>query len=148
MKIETFGFDDFDKTLTQMGEDFGYTDVNKKTLIPALKAAMMVALPTAISLARQDTGKMKESIKVEARRPTDKDQESKYVYSYDAAIAILSVRQSKVSLGEEFGTANKAAHPFIRPALESNKASILNTLNEQLKLKIDKYQARKSKDTL
>jgi HK97 gp10 family phage protein len=148
MKIETFGFDDFDKTLTQMGEDFGYTDVNKKTLIPALKAAMMVALPTAISLARQDTGKMKESIRVDARRPTDRDQESKYVYSYDAAIAILSVRQSKVSIGEEFGTAEKAAHPFIRPALKSNESGILNTLNEQLKLKIDKYQARKSKDRL
>lgn len=148
MKIETFGFDDFDKTLTQMGEDFGYTDVNKKTLIPALKAAMMVALPTAKSLARQDTGTMKESIRVDARRPTDKDQESKYVYSYDAAIAILSVRQSKVSLSEEFGTSEKPAHPFIRPALQSNKANILNTLNEQLKLKIDRYKARKSKDKL
>jgi len=148
MKIETFGFDDFDKTLTQMGEDFGYTDVNKKTLIPALKAAMMVALPTAKSLARENTGTMKQSIRVDARRPTDRDQESKYVYSYDAAIAILSVRQSKVSLSEEFGTAEKAAHPFIRPALQSNEANILNTLNQQLKTKIDKYQARKSKDRL
>jgi HK97 gp10 family phage protein len=148
MRIETYGFDDFDKTLTQMGEEFGYTDVNKKVLVPALKAAMMTALPTAISLARQDTGKMKSTIKVEARRPTDSDQKSKYVYSYDAAIAILSVRQSKVSLSEEFGTADKSAHPFIRPALESNQINILNTLNEQLKLKIDKYQAKKSKDRL
>jgi HK97 gp10 family phage protein len=148
VKIETYGFDDFDKTLTQMGEEFGYTDVNKKVLVPALKAAMMVALPTAKALARVDTGKMKETIRVDARRPTDKDQESKYVYSYDAAIAILSVRQSKVSLSEEFGTADKSAHPFIRPALESNKANILNALNQQLKTKIDKYQARKSKDRL
>ena len=148
MKIETFGFDDFDKTLTQMGEEFGYTDVNKKVLVPALRAAMMVALPTAKSLARENTGTMKQSIRVDARRPTDRDQESKYVYSYDAAIAILSVRQSKVSLSEEFGTAEKAAHPFIRPALQSNEANILNTLNQQLKTKIDKYQARKSKDRL
>lgn len=148
MKIETFGFDDFDKTLTQMGEEFGYTDVNKKVLVPALRAAMMVALPTAKSLAREDTGEMKQSIKVEARRPTDRDKESKYVYSYDAAIAILSVKQSKVSLGEEFGTSEKPAHSFIRPAVESNKPSILNTLNEQLKLKIDKYRAKNSKDKL
>ena len=148
MKIETFGFDDFDNTLTQMGEEFGYTDVNKKVLIPALKAAMMVALPTAKSLAREDTGEMKQSIRVDARRPNDKDQESKYVYSYDAAIAILSVKKSRVSLSEEFGTAEKAAHPFIRPALQSNQDNILNTLNQQLKAKIDKYQARKSKDRL
>jgi HK97 gp10 family phage protein len=148
MKIETFGFDDFDKTLTKMGEEFGYTDVNKKVLVPALKAAMMIALPTAKSLAREDTGEMKQSIRVDARRPTDKDQDSKYVYSYDAAIAILSVKKSRVSLGEEFGTEKKAAHPFIRPALESNQANILNTLNAQLKAKIDKYQTRKSKDRL
>jgi HK97 gp10 family phage protein len=109
---------------------------------------MMVALPTAKALARVDTGKMKETIRVDARRPTDRDQESKYVYSYDAAIAILSVKQSKVSIGEEFGTADKAAHPFIRPALKANESAILNTLNQQLKLKIDKYQARKSKDRL
>jgi HK97 gp10 family phage protein len=148
MRIKTFGFDDFDATLTQMGEEFGYTDVNKKVLVPALKAAMMAALPAAKSLAREDTGEMKNSIKVDARRPTDRDQQSKYVYPSDAAIAILSVKQSKVSLGEEFGTVDKAAHPFIRPALESNKTNILNTLNQQLKAKIDKYQARKSKDTL
>ncbi len=148
MKIETFGFDDFDNTLTQMGEEFGYTDVNKKVLIPALKAAMMVALPTAKSLAREDTGEMKQSIRVDARRPTDKDQDSKYVYSYDAAIAILSVKKSRVSLSEEFGTAEKAGHPFIRPALQSNQTNILNTLNEKLKANIEKYQAKKSKDRL
>lgn len=146
MKIETFGFDDFDLTLKTMGEEFGYTDVNKKVLVPALKAAMMTALPTAKSLARRKTGTMQESIKVEARRPTDRDQQSKYVYSYDAAIAILSVKQSKVSLGEEFGTADKAGNPFIRPAIESNENSILSSLEKQLKLKIDRYQARKSKD--
>jgi HK97 gp10 family phage protein len=148
MKIETFGFDDFDKTLTQMGEEFGYTDVNKKVLVPALRAAMASTLPTAKSLARKNTGKMRDSIRIDARRPTDRDKRSKYVYESDAAIAMISVNQSNVSWGEEFGTAKKSARPFIRPALESNQTNILNTLNQQLKAKIDKYQARKSKDRL
>jgi HK97 gp10 family phage protein len=148
MKIETFGFDDFDATLKQMGEEFGYTDVNKKILIPALKKAMASTLPTAKSLARVNTGKMRDNIRIDARRPTDGDKKSKYVYDSDAAIAIISVNQSNVSWGEEFGTAKKAGRPFIRPALESNENNIISTLGQELKIRIDKYQAKKSKDKL
>jgi HK97 gp10 family phage protein len=147
MSIETFGFEDFDAILTQMGQEFGYTDVNKKVLIPALRNAMKVTVPAAKALARTNTGRMRESIMVEARRPTDRDKRSKYIYDSDAAIAILSVKQSKVSLGEEFGTADKAAHPFIRPAIESNQAIILRTLAEELSNKIKKYKSRNSKDS-
>jgi len=148
MAVETFGFDDFDKVLAQMGAEFGYTDVNKKVLVPALRDAMKVALPTAKSLARSNTGKMQSTIIVEARRPTDRDKKSKSIYRSDAAIAILSVAKSDVSLGEEFGTAKKSGKPFIRPALESNQTRILSVLSESLRKKIGKYKARKTGDTL
>jgi HK97 gp10 family phage protein len=147
MKIETYGFDDFDAVLTEMGKDFGYTDVNKKVLIPALRNAMKVTVPYAKSLARANTGEMRNSITVEARRPTDRDKRSKYIYDTDAAIAILSVKQSKVSLGEEFGTAKRAGQPFIRPSLEANQSVILQTLADELKKKIDRYKSKNSKDT-
>ena len=146
MPIETYGFDEFDAILTQMGEEFGYTDVNKKVLIPALRDAMKVTLPTAQSLARVNTGRMKESLKIEARRPSDRDKQSKYIYANDAAFAMLSVKRSAVSLGEEFGTANKTGRPFIRPALESRQNEVLSVLSEQLKKRIEKYKARQSKD--
>jgi HK97 gp10 family phage protein len=148
MSLETYGFDDFDAILTQMGEEFGYTDVNKRVLIPALRDAMRVTLPTAQGLARANTGQMKASIKVEARRPSDRDKQSKYIYNSDAAIALLSVRQSAISLGEEFGTAKKTGTPFIRPALESRQSDILSVLSDKLKNKIERYKARKSKDKL
>lgn len=147
MALETYGFDDFDAILTQMGQEFGYTDVNKKVLIPALRNAMKVTLPTAKSLARSNTGRMRESITVEARRPSDRDKRSKYIYDSDAAIAIISVKQSRVSLGEEFGTADKAGKPFIRPSLEANQSVILQTLSEELKKKIERYKSRNSKDS-
>jgi HK97 gp10 family phage protein len=147
MRIETYGFDDFDAVLTEMGKDFGYTDVNKKVLIPALRNAMKVTVPYAKSLARANTGEMRNSITVEARRPTDRDKRSKYIYDTDAAIAILSVKQSKVSLGEEFGTAKRAGQPFIRPSLEANQSVILQTLADELKKKIDRYKSKNSKDT-
>jgi HK97 gp10 family phage protein len=147
MKIETYGFDDFDAVLTEMGKDFGYTDVNKKVLIPALRNAMKITVPYAKSLARANTGEMRNSITVEARRPTDRDKRSKYIYDTDAAIAIVSVKQSKVSLGEEFGTAKRAGQPFIRPALEANQSVILQTLADELKKKIDRYKSRNARDS-
>ena len=146
MALETYGFDEFDQILDQMGKEFGYTDVNKRTLVPALRNALMISLPTAKALARRRTGEMIESIEVIAKRPSDKDKQSKYISDADAAIALLSVKASDVSLGEEFGTANKAGRPFIRPAIESNQNSILNTLSDELTRLIEKYQARKSKD--
>jgi HK97 gp10 family phage protein len=146
MAIETYGFDDFDAILTQMGQEFGYTDVNKKVLIPALRNAMKVTLPYAKSLARSNTGQMRNSIMIEARRPTDRDKKSKYIYDSDAAIAIISVKQSQVSLGEEFGTAKKAGQPFIRPALEANQSVILQTLSDELKKKIERYKSRNARD--
>lgn len=147
MSVNTYGFEDFDAVLTQMGQEFGYTDVNKKVLIPALRNAMKITAPYAKGLARVNTGKMRDSIMVEARRPNDRDKKSKYIYAGDAAIAIISVRQSAVSLGEEFGTADKAGQPFIRPALEANQSTILQTLSEELKKKIERYKSRNSKDS-
>lgn len=147
MSLETYGFQDFDAVLTEMGNEFGYTDVNKKVLIPALRNAMKVTLPFAKQLARSKTGEMRNSIMIEARRPTDRDKKSKYIYDSDAAIAIISVKQSKVSLGEEFGTADKAGHPFIRPALEANQSIILQTLAEELSKKIQRYKSKNSKDS-
>jgi HK97 gp10 family phage protein len=144
--MQTYGFDDFDKVLTEMGNDFGYTDVNKKVLIPALRSAIKITLPIAQSLARVNTGKMRESIEITARRPNSKDLDSKYIYSTDAAIGILSVKKSAVSLGEEFGTANKSGHPFIRPALESSQSQVLQVLSDELNKRIEKYKSRNSKD--
>lgn len=147
MSVNTYGFEDFDAVLTQMGQEFGYTDVNKKVLIPALRNAMKITVPYAKGLARANTGTMRNSIMVEARRPSDRDKKSKYIYDNDAAIAIISVRQSPVSLGEEFGTANKAGKPFIRPALEANQSTILQALSEELQKKIQRYKSRNSKDS-
>jgi HK97 gp10 family phage protein len=146
MALETYGFEDFDKTLAQMGDEFGYTDVNKRTLVPALKRALLTALPTAQSLVRKNTGRLKESLSVISKRPTDRDKRSKYISDADAAIGMLSAHISDVSLAEEFGTAKRPGQPFIRPALETNQSNIINKLSEELKTLIDKYQARKNKD--
>ena len=144
--ITTEGFDDFQKLLIQLGEEFGYTEVNKRVLIPAVRDAMQGMVSQAQSLARVDTGQMRASIKVDARRPNAKDKQSKYILKDDAAIAILSVKRSKASLSEEFGDAKKPGHPFLRPTFESNISNMTRNLSETIASRLNKYQAKKSKD--
>lgn len=146
MSLHTEGFDEFEATLKRLGDEFGYTEVNRRVLIPAVREAMASTLPVAEGLARTNTGKMRESIKIDARRPSERDRQSKYIAPDDAAIAVLSAKQSAVSLGEEFGTAKKSGHPFLRPALEREQSIVHRRLGTILAFKLDTYQAKKTKD--
>lgn len=146
MSLETEGFDGFEKLLVQIGEEFGYTEVNRRVLIPAAKKALQGLDAQAKAMARKDTGRMASTVTITSQKPTPKDMDSKYVDKDDAVIGILSVRLYKVSLGEEFGTANKAAHPFIIPTFEKNLASIEALLRVNLNLHLIRYRAKKTKD--
>lgn len=146
MTVQTEGFDDFEAMLKQLADEFGYTEVNRRVLIPAVRDAMASTLPIAQDLARTNTGRMRESIKIDARRPNQRDRQSKYIAVDDAAIAVLSAKQSAVSLGEEFGTAKKGGHPFLRPALENQRDTVQRRLGTILAFKLDSYKAKKAKD--
>lgn len=141
----TEGFDDFESLLVQMGEDFGYKETTRNVLTKSAKVAMEAIVLPAKQMARKNTGKMRESIKVDSRIPNKNDKKSAYVYEGDAVIAIVSAKQSAVSLGEEFGTSKKAGHPFLRPALESNQEVVLRRLESALAYTLNAYKARKMK---
>lgn len=141
----TEGFDDFEKLLVQMGEDFGYRETTRNVLTKSAKIAMEFIVPVAKQLARSNTGKMRESIRVDARIPNANDKKSAYYRQGDAVVAVVSAKQSKVSLGEEFGTADKAGHPFLRPALEGNQEYVLRRLEASLAYTLNAYRSRKMK---
>lgn len=141
----TQGFEEFEKLLIQMAEDFGYKETTRNVLVPAVKVALEPVLITAKTLARADTGKMRDSIKIEARIPNNNDKKSSYVSKDDAVIGLVSVKQSKISLSEEFGTREKSEHPFLRPALESNIEIVVRRLSSVLAYRLDAYQAKKYK---
>ena len=44
-----------EKTLVLMGQEFGYTDVNKRVLIPAIKEAMQGLAEQAKQMAPKDS---------------------------------------------------------------------------------------------
>jgi HK97 gp10 family phage protein len=144
-ELRTEGFDEFEKLLVEMGNDFGYKETTRNVLTKSAKAAMEATLLPAKGMARSDTGRMRENIKVEARIPNNNDRKSAYIYKDDAVIAMLSAKQNSISLGEEFGTAKKSGHPFLRPALESNQETVLRRLSSALAFTLNAYKSRKMK---
>lgn len=141
----TEGFDDFESLLVQMGEDFGYKETTRNVLTKSAKVAMEAIVLPAKQMARANTGRMRETIRVDSRIPNAGDKKSAYYRQGDAVVAVVSVKQSSVSLGEEFGTAKKAGHPFLRPALESNQEVVLRRLESALAYTLNAYKARKMK---
>ena len=142
--IKLEGFAEFERTLINLSQVWEADKVARSTLAKAASVAMEPVAQTAYSLAAlgppNKTGiHMKETIRINGRIPTQKDKESYFVNETDAAIAVVSVKKSAVSLANEFGTAKMAAQPFLRPALESNIDNVLTILKNSLSEIIPQY---------
>lgn len=85
---------------------------------------------------------MRDTVRVDARIPTGRDKLSKYVNDTDAAIAVVSVKQSKVSLAQEFGTRKLNPKPFLRPSLDMLANEVVRKLGNEVGSFITEY-ARK-----
>lgn len=113
---------------------------------------------------------LKDSLSIFGRRPTRNDKRSSYVSKTDSVIAMVTTKpipkklkkqttgmQRKEAkkfyaskgivydgraIANEFGTAKMAAHPFMRPALESQASIVIARLSEILKQKIEQYKAK------
>lgn len=141
------GFAEFEQQLKDMAEGFRGDLVARNTLVPAAKAAMGSVLDSAKSRAPvgdkpRDSNNpihMRDTIRLDARIPNNKDRMSQYVSDTDSAIAVVSVKKSAVSLANEFGTSKMPAHPFLRPALQENSESVLTELKSQLAVRITDY---------
>ena len=164
VRFKFTGFQEFNAQLVALQDDFGPQD-QKKILNKAVRRAMNPVLQKARALAPQDTGALKASLRIEARKPSRKDKKSIYVNPSDVVIGTVTTapgtvlrkkrfynkktKQSQVgidsdarAIANEFGTAKMPAHPFMRPALESSTMQILNDLGDSLKAEIFKYRTR------
>lgn len=68
---------------------------------------------------------LRDTVRLDSRIPNKKDRQSIYVNQSDAAIAVVSVKRSAVSLAQEFGTRKIPAQPFLRRAIEQNAESVV-----------------------
>lgn len=144
------GFEEFEQQLKAIADGFRGDLVARNTLVPAAKVAMEVVYNDAMSMApvgdkprdENNPFHMRDTIRLDARIPTEKDKRSDYVNETDAAIAVVSVKKSAVSLAQEFSTSRIPAKPFLRPALQNNAETVLTALKSQLASRIPDYAAK------
>lgn len=158
------------EVLRELSDDFGTKDA-KTILRRGVREAMKPALYQAKLLAPADSGGLRASLRIETRKPNKKDMRSKYVSPNDVVIGTITTAPGPVlartkfhnlhnttskikqvgiesdarAIAMEFGTAKVAARPFLRPALESQSQSMVESLADNLRNAITKYQARKTK---
>lgn len=178
VKVGFTGGRELQELLNQLQIDFGEKDA-KNILTNAVRASMQPVLATAKVLAPIDTGQLRVTLQVEARRPTSRDKRSKYVKSTDSVIGLITTAPAKKlargirvydtegsykskkdkykkivgqsdarAVAMEFGTANVAARPYLRPALESQAGAVLNSLSGNLKIALEKYKAKQARKVL
>ena len=165
------GFKEFDDLLTQMVNDFGYKDA-RRILTRSVRRAMKPVLEQAKLFAPVDTGALERLLWLEARKPTNRDKRSKYVDRTDAVIATVTtppgtklakmkhynysesfkkkaditttgIKSDMRAIAQEFGTAKTPAKPYLRPALERNHQSVVDSLGSMLGIELEKYKAPK-----
>jgi HK97 gp10 family phage protein len=164
VRIKFTGFEQFQATMRELQDDFGPQD-QKKILTKAVRRSMNPVLQKARGLAPVDTGALKASLRIEARKPSRKDKKSIYVSPSDVVIGTVTTAPGNVlkkksffnvktktkqvgiasdarAIANEFGTAKMPAKPFMRPAMESSTFQVLNELGEQLKTEIFKYRVK------
>ena len=167
ISVQFEGIEEFSQMLDQMKDDFSEKD-SKKILNNAVKLAMQPVLSKAQSLVPIDTGALRASLRIEARKPTSRDKRSIYVNPTDVVIGTVTTAPGSVlkkkkfvnqrtgqketgiasdarAVANEFGTAKMAGRPFMRPAMETSTQPVLNSLAQSLKTALDKYQAKQAK---
>jgi hypothetical protein len=148
------GFAEFEQQLIALGK--GYRDdlVARQTLAKAAKKAMERVLINVIANAPYDEDRpatdankphLRYTARLDARIPSDKDRMSNFVSDTDAAIAVVSVKKSAVSLSQEFGNVRTQAQPFLRIALERNTQKVLDELKSELSTIIPEYAKKLSR---
>lgn len=146
--VKTEGFKELHDVLLEMANDIGYKKTASRVLVPAVKASMQSVLQTARVLAPYDennttTPHLRDSLKLTARVPTDRDMRSMYIDKDDAVIGVVSVRTDKRGVSQEFGNEQVSAQPYLRPAIESQAERVISTLGSFLTYKLQQYKSKK-----
>jgi len=155
VSIKLEGMGSVHAAFQELANEIGDKKATSKILVPAVREAMKPVLAKARADAPVDTGGLRRSLQVEARRPNRKDKRSKYIASTDTVVSLVTTAPGKKlakmgiasdarAIAQEFGTARNPAHPYLRTALESQSASVVNDLAKILARRIDQYNKVKT----
>jgi HK97 gp10 family phage protein len=164
--VAIVGADELREVFQELANDFGPKD-SRNILIRGVREAMVPALETAKANVPVDTGALRASLRIEARKPNKRMKASKYINESDTVVATVTTAPGNVlarttfmnmrtgkkqkgiksdarAIAAEFGTANVEPRPFLRSALESNSTVIVENLSTTLRKSIDRYKARQA----
>ena len=155
VSIKLEGIGNVHAAFEELANEIGDKKATSKILVPAVREAMKPVLAKARADAPVDTGGLRRSLQVEARRPNRKDKRSKYIVSTDTVISLVTTAPGKKlakmgiasdarAIAQEFGTARHPAQPYLRTALESQSTSVVNDLAKILARRIDQYNKVKT----
>lgn len=148
------GFEELDTTLNELIKEVSSRGENmefRRILTKSLEAAMKPVENDVRALAPYDANRrpdranqphLKNTVRLDFRVPNEKDRRSHYVNESDAAIAVVSVKKSAVSLSQEFGNATTAAQPYLRTSLERNRDKAIEILKSELSVRIEAFTQR------
>jgi len=88
---------------------------------------------------------MRDTVRLKARLPTDKDMQSVYAKENIVAVALVTVKKSAVSLAMEYGTSRIAPRAFMRTALKTKAEDALKILKQELSHMLPTYMAKLNK---
>lgn len=89
------GLSDVMQVFDELAREIGDKEAKSKVLVPAVRKAMQPVLGNAQQNAPVDTGGLRLSLQVEARRPNRRDRRSKYVSSTDTVIAAVTTASGR-----------------------------------------------------
>lgn len=165
--FEFKGFKELEEVFSEMQADFGEKD-QKKIMVSGVRQAMKPVLQIAKMRAPLDTGALSQSLRIEARKPNNRDKRSRYYRQGQVAMALVTTAPGNVlakkkwknkktgtkEVGiesdaranvQEFGSYKMAAHPYMRSSLESQSQQVTDNLGNNLGLALQKYKAKRLK---
>lgn len=157
MATQIFRIDGLEELESKLSEimALGRADtIARQTLVKAAKTAMAPVFAEVQSTAPYDGSRardernpihLRDTVKLDARIPNDSDRKSTLVNQTDAAIAVVSVKKSAVSLAQELGTKKLQPQPFLRPALARHKDDVVSAFKEELGNHINQIAAKQAR---
>lgn len=127
------------------------TNLAVKALASAARAAFKPVLDDAKRLCPRDSGALADSLRLKVEKPSSGDTVVKVGIMVGASRLVKQARMAAAAFGEsqsvelpparrwhfvELGTSKMAAHPYLRPALDTNAEQVVDLLAAELRKQI------------
>lgn len=150
---KTEGFAELEQQLLDLANGLRADQEARATMVKAAKQAMKPVENRVRQVAPYDPSPrtprspihLRNTVRLDARIPNGRDLLSEFVTPNDAAIAVVSVKRSAVSLAQEFGTRKIPARPFLRPTFQSMREDVVDSLKILLGSFITQYAKKKER---